>query len=68
VGGPIALVADGDAIRLDVAARRLDVLVDADILEARRAEWKPWPPRYETGVLAKYARMVGSAAQGAVCN
>jgi dihydroxy-acid dehydratase len=68
VGGPIAFVSDGDPIRLDVAERRLDVLVDADVLEARRADWKPLPPRYETGVLAKYARMVGSAAQGAVCN
>jgi dihydroxy-acid dehydratase len=68
VGGPIAFVADGDPIRLDVAERRLDLLVDADVLEARRADWKPLPPRYETGVLAKYARMVGSAAQGAVCN
>ena len=68
VGGPIALVVDGDPIRLDVAARRLDVLTDADVLDARRADWKPLPPRYETGVLAKYARMVGSAAQGAVCS
>jgi dihydroxy-acid dehydratase len=68
VGGPIALVADGDRIRLDVPARRLDVLVDTTVLDARRAEWKPLPPRYETGVLAKYARMVGSASQGAVCD
>ena len=66
--GPIALVAEGDRILLDVPGRRLDLLVDPAVLEARRADWKPLPPRYETGVLAKYARMVGSAAQGAVCD
>jgi dihydroxy-acid dehydratase len=66
-GGPIALVRDGDPIRLDVAARRLDLLVDDDELERRRAEWSAPPPRYRTGVLAKYAKLVGSAAQGAVC-
>jgi dihydroxy-acid dehydratase len=68
VGGPIALIEDGDRIRIDVAARTLDLLVEAVVLESRRANWKPLPPRYETGVLAKYARLVGSAAQGAVCN
>jgi dihydroxy-acid dehydratase len=68
VGGPIALVAEGDRILLDVPARTLDLLVEPAVLEARRAEFKPLPPRYETGVLAKYARMVGSAAQGAVCD
>jgi dihydroxy-acid dehydratase len=67
VGGPIALVAEGDTVRLDVPARRLDLLVDSAELEKRRAGWKPLPPRYESGVLAKYARMVGSAAQGAIC-
>jgi len=66
-GGPIALVADGDRIRLDLTHRTLDLLVDADELERRRAGWKPLPPRYETGVLAKYAKLVGSAATGAVC-
>jgi dihydroxy-acid dehydratase len=66
-GGPIALVQDGDRIRLDVAQRRLDLLVDEAELQRRRAGWKPLPPRYETGVLAKYAKLVGSAAQGAVC-
>lgn len=65
--GPIALVADGDRVVLDVPGRRLDLLVDADELDRRRAGWKPQPPRYETGVLAKYAKLVGSAAQGAVC-
>jgi dihydroxy-acid dehydratase len=66
-GGPIALVQDGDTIRLDLATRTLDVLVDAAELERRRSEWKPLPPRYSTGVLGKYAKLVGSAAQGAVC-
>ena len=67
-GGPIALVADGDRIRLDMAARTLDLLVDPAELDRRRAGWKLPPPRYETGALAKYARLVGSAAQGAVCD
>ena len=65
--GPIALVRDGDRIRLDATQRRLDLLVDDDELERRRAEWQPRAPRYPTGVLGKYARLVGSAAQGAVC-
>ena len=65
-GGPIALVADGDLIRLDVSARTLDLLVDAAVLEERRAGWKPLEPRYTTGVLGKYAKLVGSAAQGAI--
>jgi dihydroxy-acid dehydratase len=67
-GGPIALVAEGDRIRLDLAARTLDLLVDAAELDRRRAGWKPRAARYETGVLAKYAKLVGSAAQGAVCD
>ncbi len=66
-GGPIALVADGDRVRLDMTARRLDLLVDDAELARRRADWKPRPPRYETGALAKYAKLVGSAATGAVC-
>ena len=66
-GGPIALVRDGDRIRLDVSARSLELLVEESELERRRADWKALPPRFETGVLAKYAKLVGSAAQGAVC-
>jgi dihydroxy-acid dehydratase len=66
-GGPIALVRDGDRIRLDLAARTLDLLVDEDELARRRADWTPLPPRYTTGVLGKYAKLVGSAAQGAIC-
>jgi dihydroxy-acid dehydratase len=66
-GGPIALVRDGDRVRIDVAAARLDLLVDDTELARRRASWSPPPPRYSSGVLGKYARLVGSAAQGAVC-
>jgi dihydroxy-acid dehydratase len=66
-GGPIALVRDGDRIRLDLASATLDVLVDADELERRRVLWVPPPPRYRSGVLSKYTKLVGSAAQGAVC-
>jgi dihydroxy-acid dehydratase len=68
VGGPIGLVADGDAIVLDVDDRRLDVEIDADELERRRAGWKTPTPRYTTGALAKYARLVSTAARGAVCS
>jgi len=64
--GPIAFVRDGDLIRVDIAARSLDLLVDEVELEARRTQWAPLPPRYTRGVLAKYAKLVGSAAQGAV--
>ncbi|HSR23971.1 MAG TPA: dihydroxy-acid dehydratase, partial [Candidatus Eisenbacteria bacterium] len=66
-GGPVALVADGDRVRLDVQAKRLDLLVDDDELARRRTTWQCPPPRYTSGVLAKYAKLVGSAAQGAVC-
>jgi dihydroxy-acid dehydratase len=66
-GGPIALVADGDRIRLDVPARRLDLLVDDAELARRRAGWKPPAPRYPSGALAKYARLVSGADRGAVC-
>jgi dihydroxy-acid dehydratase len=62
-GGPIAFVRDGDRITLDVRARKLDV--DAN-LEERRAEWKPPVPRYKTGVMAKYAKLVSSASEGAI--
>jgi dihydroxy-acid dehydratase len=68
VGGPIGLVEEGDAIVLDVDERRLDVELDADELERRRAGWKAPAPRYTTGALAKYARLVSTAARGAVCS
>ena len=65
-GGPIALVHEGDTIRLDLGARTLDLVVDQAVLDERRAGWKPLEPRYTTGVLGKYAKLVGSAAQGAI--
>ncbi|MCA0331108.1 MAG: dihydroxy-acid dehydratase [Actinobacteria bacterium] len=65
-GGPIAFVQDGDRIRLDAANRTLDLLVDEAELEARRAGWTPPPPKHDRGVLAKYAKLVGSARYGAV--
>ncbi|MGI8575982.1 MAG: dihydroxy-acid dehydratase [Egibacteraceae bacterium] len=65
-GGPIALVVDGDAVALDLPGRRLDLLVEPDELERRRAELKHPEPRYTTGVLAKYAKLVSGAEHGAV--
>ncbi|GAA1787586.1 dihydroxy-acid dehydratase [Leucobacter iarius] len=65
-GGPIALVRDGDLIRVDIAARTLDLLVDPTELAARRESWAPLPPRYTRGVLAKYAKLVHSASEGAI--
>jgi dihydroxy-acid dehydratase len=67
-GGPIAFLRDGDRIRLDVANGTLDVLVDADEFTSRREGFTPLPPRYTTGVLAKYVKLVGSAANGAICS
>ncbi len=66
VGGPIAHVREGDQIVIDAANRRIDLAVDEAELERRRAEWLPPPPRYTRGALAKYAKLVGSASQGAV--
>jgi dihydroxy-acid dehydratase len=65
-GGPIALVHDGDMITLDTATRRLDVEISEEELGKRRQQWTPPPPRYTTGVLAKYAKLVSSASVGAV--
>ncbi|MEY2827659.1 MAG: Dihydroxy-acid dehydratase [Actinomycetota bacterium] len=67
-GGPIALVETGDKIKLDLTNRRLDLLVDEETLAKRKTTWKPAPARYTTGVLGKYARLVGTSAKGAVCN
>ncbi|MEV8368876.1 dihydroxy-acid dehydratase [Microbacterium sp. NPDC064584] len=64
--GPIAFVRDGDLIRVDIAARTLDLLVDEAELDSRRSGWEPLPPRYTRGVLAKYSKLVRSAAEGAV--
>nr|MCW2729114.1 ilvD [Aeromicrobium sp.] len=65
-GGPIAFVKDGDPITLDVANKLLEVEIDADELEARKVGWEPLPPKYTTGVLAKYRKLVSSAAHGAI--
>ncbi|HEX2155231.1 MAG TPA: dihydroxy-acid dehydratase [Acidimicrobiia bacterium] len=66
VGGPIGLVQDGDTVRVHLANRTLDLMIDEETLLERRANWKPHHPRYVTGALAKYARLVGSAERGAV--
>jgi dihydroxy-acid dehydratase len=66
VGGPLALVRGGDPIRIDAAARRMDVLIDDSELATRRRDWKQPPPRHRAGALAKYARLVGQAPKGAV--
>jgi len=66
VGGPIALVHEGDVVSIDAPANRLDLEVDAAELERRRAAWRAPAPRYTSGVLAKYARVVGSASEGAI--
>jgi dihydroxy-acid dehydratase len=67
-GGPIAALRDGDVIEIDVSARELRVVLEADAIEKRLADWSPPPPRYRSGVFAKYARTVSSAAEGAVTN
>jgi dihydroxy-acid dehydratase len=67
-GGPIALVKNGDRIRIDIKARTLDLLVDEKELAERRKTFKPLPPRYTSGVLGKYVKLVGSASRGAVCD
>jgi dihydroxy-acid dehydratase len=64
--GPIAFVRDGDRIRLDVAAKTLDLLVEPAELELRKAGWAPLPHTYTRGVLAKYSKLVQSASKGAV--
>ena len=66
VGGPLALVKNGDRIRIDARARRMDLLIDDAEFTARRQTWKPRTPRHRGGALAKYARLVGQAPGGAV--
>ena len=66
VGGPIALVREGDVVTLDIPGRKLEVDVSPEEMEERRRGWQPRPPPYSTGALAKYAKLVSSAAQGAV--
>ncbi|EYT54503.1 MULTISPECIES: dihydroxy-acid dehydratase [Kocuria] len=64
--GPVAFLRDGDRIRVDLAARSLDLLVDAEELARRRSGWAPLRPQYEGGVLGKYVKLVRSASLGAV--
>lgn len=66
VGGPIALLQDGDQIRIDINNRSLEVLLPAEVLEQRRARWHPKPPAFQHGVFARYAALVQQANRGAV--
>ncbi len=66
VGGPVAALRDGDTIVFDVTARKLDVELSAKELKARLSKWTPPTPRYTSGVMAKYAKLVSSAAEGAI--
>jgi dihydroxy-acid dehydratase len=68
LGGPIALVAEGDSIVVDVDAHELNLEVDEAVLAERRARWTPPEPKYRTGALAKYAALVSSASEGAITN
>ena len=66
VGGPIALVEEGDIITVDADAKELNLEVEASVLAERRARWTPPQPNYPTGVMAKYAALVSSASEGAI--
>jgi dihydroxy-acid dehydratase len=66
VGGPIALVKEGDLIMIDMQKSRIDLIVSREELRKRSKKWKPIKPHYTTGALAKYASLVGSASEGAV--
>ncbi|NBV90480.1 MAG: DUF839 domain-containing protein, partial [Actinobacteria bacterium] len=67
-GGPIGLVKNGDRVRIDIPNQTLDLLVDEAELARRRTQWQPIPHKFNRGVLAKYSKLVGSAAKGAVCD
>ena len=67
-GGAIALIKDGDLVRIDIPSRKLDLLIDASEFEKRKSSFSPLPPRYNRGVLHKYTKLVGSASKGAVCD
>lgn len=67
VGGPIALLRDGDVITIDVGKRSVDVELSRTEIAKRKARWNPPPPKYDQGVFAKYAKLVASASRGAVC-
>tara|TARA_Y100000996_G_scaffold182215_1_gene142501 strand:+ start:10102 stop:11793 length:1692 start_codon:yes stop_codon:yes gene_type:complete len=68
VGGPIALIKEGDIISMDVNSRQLNVKISSEELELRRKLWEPREPNYKKGVLAKYSKLVSSASIGAVTN
>ena len=67
-GGPLALLQTGDRITIDIAARRLDWNVPEEEVEARAKVWEPPKPRVSTGILKKYAALVGDASRGAICS
>ena len=67
-GGPIAFIEEGDSILIDVPSKKLDLLVSDEVLAARKVGWQPNPPRYTSGVLGKYARLVQGAETGAITN
>lgn len=66
VGGPIALLQDGDTIRIDVDSRTLEVQIPQEELERRRSRWQPKPPVFAHGLFARYAALVQQADRGAV--
>jgi dihydroxy-acid dehydratase len=66
VGGTIALVQEGDTITIDAPARSLHLHLSEEKIEQRRAAWQPRPPRYRSGIMAKYAKLVSSSSLGAV--
>ena len=66
MGGPIALVEEGDTIRIDIPANKLELAVSEEVLVERRKNWKPREPKITTGYLARYANMVTSGNTGAV--
>ena len=66
MGGPIALVEEGDRILIDIDSHKLELKVSAEELAARRAKWQPHPPKVTEGYLARYAALVTSADKGAV--
>ena len=66
IGGGLALVREGDQVTIDAEARMLRLEISDAELQRRRAEWRSPPPRYTSGVLAKYTRLVSSSSMGAV--
>jgi dihydroxy-acid dehydratase len=66
-GGPIALVQEGDRIKIDIPAKTLTLLVDDAELARRRQTWQPLEPKIKSGYLSRYSRLVSSGSQGAVC-